>query len=740
MAVAHPPAHASDAMASGQRRIVYGLNVAVTIILACGVLTLAVYLSTRFRTQLDVTRSGINSLSPRTVQLVRKLDQNVTITALYTVLSEYDTLAQKRQRRVGDLLNLYESVAPTRITASVIDPMKDSTRLTVIRDRLVKLPAYQNEAAPHKAALESLPAFQEALTALLKAELDAMGRVAPEFRVEKFDVVEDNFRLMAAETRGEFERIDARLKGEIPAYGEAVEALRAYLPKLQTTLNGLTAWMQRAATGLPPTASPDAKQFYNTAGTRYADVLGRIQKLLDDTKDLKRVKLEDLYTKIRNWPNAPVIIVETAQEARVLDFYEVWPSRRDGSTDNDGDRQEFAGERCVSSAILQLSQKEKTAVVFVRYGGPALLKPDMSQMNPMMMRQMPSAPYQQVSRSLEDAGFVIREWDAQTEKTVPKIEDAARTVYVVVRPEDAPPQNPMMQQRPQGISPADKQLILDAVNASGRALFLTGWRPAPSPMPQIPMSGGAPYAFSDYLQSTWGVAIKSDYLTFSFVPSPENPALWVPRRGATALVTLTKPEQLVYGEHEITEPIQSLTTVLMNLAPLEAKSPPGGVKLAPLLSVAPSDDIWAISDQSAAQEEYSKNHGLKPNEKDLKARDGGFPVAIAAENDKGQRAVVISSETFAVDDVAFRSGLVPTGNTLAIMNLNPGNIELFLNALHWLAGNADRIAAGPASSDVPRLSRLREGASAQFCRIFLVGIWPALALVAGGAVWLFRRR
>ena len=42
-----------------------------------------------------------------------------------------------------------------------------------------------------------------------------------------------------------------------------------------------------------------------------------------------------------------------------------------------------------------------------------------------------------------------------------------------------------------------------------------------------------------------------------------------------------------------------------------------------------------------------------------------------------------------------------------------------------------RIAVGPQRGDVPRLSDLKDGAQLTFTRVFLVGIWPGLALLAG---------
>ena len=65
------------AMTASKRRLVYGLNVAVTIVLAIVLVGVVVWVAGAYGGRADLTRSGVNSLSPRTVQLLRGLDQDV---------------------------------------------------------------------------------------------------------------------------------------------------------------------------------------------------------------------------------------------------------------------------------------------------------------------------------------------------------------------------------------------------------------------------------------------------------------------------------------------------------------------------------------------------------------------------------------------------------------------------------------------------------------------------------------
>jgi hypothetical protein len=71
--------------------------------------------------------------------------------------------------------------------------------------------------------------------------------------------------------------------------------------------------------------------------------------------------------------------------------------------------------------------------------------------------------------------------------------------------------------------------------------------------------------------------------------------------------------------------------------------------------------------------------------------------------------------------------------------VNPGNLELFANAAFWLNDNANLISVGPRKSDVARIGNISENGMTAW-KIFLMGVWPAAALVCGGVVYLFRRK
>jgi hypothetical protein len=457
--------------------------------------------------------------------------------------------------------------------------------------------------------------------------------------------------------------------------------------------------------------------------------LKNVGELRDQAKDLEEVKLEEIYEKLKR---GDTVLVETEDEAVVLPHDEVWPWRtdRNAPAPPDGDPRDFAGEQAISSAILRMTQKEKTAVVFTRYGGRPLLRADYQPGRPMDMQQ---APYQALNELLQKENFITEEWDVRTDENPPGVEDAARTIYVVFPPEPPQQQNPM---RPSPTTPRisdeQKQRIFDAVEESGMAVFLTRWAPPSVPYAPVPEK----YEFSDYLKSNWGIEVKDTHLALEFTPNPQREGLWyVASRSPTV-----SSRVFHFTDHPISEPLQGLPAAFQAVAPLAKvgdEDKPEDVTVEAVVEVDDTEDVWAINDVQQLNEDFKKRQGTRRYDEDIAAP---FPLALAATDADGDRLVVFGSERFMADAIVNMSQLVMVGGALRLAKLYPGNIELFVNALHWLTDNADRIAVGPRRGDVPRLEGLKDDATLTFTRVFLVGIWPGLALVVGLGVWLIRRR
>ncbi|MCK4341712.1 MAG: Gldg family protein [Phycisphaerae bacterium] len=720
-----------------RRRLVYGTNVAIQIVLVLAVVVAVIWFTQRYKRQADLTRTGVNSLNQRTEKLLDNLPEDVTLTAIYTVLSEYDERAQKRLDTVRDLLALYESAGHGRVTANMIDPMKDRARLPALLKRLREKTAYQDEAKVHQEILQEFPTLNQRIMTLIDeqvAEAERLLAANADLQTTVLREVSMELQRLTRQAGDAAQNVQELKSQEIPRYGRAVDQARSYLEVVTSYLQAVRDWVQKNASterGL----TPEALTFLQQASAAYSPLLTDINALVERTRGLEQLELEQLSDQLNRWANAPPVLVETAETAQLVPFNEVWPFRRTPAPAPDGDDREFRGEQAISSAVLKLTQKEKTAVVFARYGGPSPIVPDFSQMN-MNMRQMPRAPYGVLNDLLGKENFITEDWDLKTQKTPPTVEDAARTIYVVFPPMPPEQTDPRRPPPEPGISPDDVQTVLDAVKESGMGIFLTGWSPPSSPMPGAPPGT---YQYAAYLKSTWGIGVKYNYLILPFAPSNEDPKLHVPVR-QTQRAVIDSPA-LHFTAQDISAPLQASPGGMDVACPLEILSGderPAGVEVEPIAVVKESNDVWALQDVNRLNSDFREKRGTYRREDDLTPP---FPLAVAATNDQDQRLVVFASSTFVGNPMLEMPGGIFLGSSgLQTYAAYPANPDLFINALHWLTNEADRISVGAQPTEVPRLDKLKDDMWLSFWRVFLVGLWPGLALVVGGGVWLFRRR
>ena len=734
-------------LAAPQRRLVYGVNVAVAVAIATGILVLLLALNGRWRATFDWTRTGQNSLSPRTRQLVRSLGTDVRITALYPVVGKDAAFAdqQRRQDSVRDLLRLYEGAGRGRITASVIDPLTDLGQVEQIVTRLRSKTVYKQELEPYSKALEAFPAVNQQLQTLAQAEsqrLAAIGAQDPQLsRNEEWHSAGELLRQLTDEGQRAAQQLKTYQQSQQRDYGAIVRGLNTFLERARSRLEALQAWLANK-TGTRPRVPADAAAELDKSETRFKPVLTAVTQLQTQMTALKPLRLEELESELKSWGERPPILVETDAEAHVIRFEDVWktPEAAPGGPNAE---LEFNGEAAISSAVLRVTQKQKTGVVFVRFGGPARLLMDP---NLMMMSQNgmpPPPPYGALNEELERANFVTGEGDVQASPQPPTLPDVVRTVYVVFTPIAPPPQRGRPSMTPP-ISEEQKQAVLTAVDASGMALFLCGWdRPEASGMPT------PGYAWGDYLRQKWGINARTEFLTLAFTPSRQDPTLYTPAGGqfeqATLLVTEaaggTSPMAVLrFTDQAVSKPLQSAPAAFVQVAPLEIVSgagTPPGVHVEPIAEVRKTQDAWAVQDVFELVRAIQADKGVKPASKDLRPP---FAVGLAATRPDGHRLVVYGSEPFASDQLAQAAQPVFQGGTLRQYAIFPGNTDLFVNTLYWLTGDADRIAVGPRSGDLPRLSRLKPGWPTTLVQAIVVAVLPGLALVAGVFAWFIRRR
>ncbi|MCH7526619.1 MAG: hypothetical protein IID39_04205, partial [Planctomycetes bacterium] len=97
------------------RRLAIGANVALTVVLATAVVVLVQWLAFYRTAKLDLTDTGVNSLTNGTEQLLGGLDQRIRLTSMYFQTELEEENQKKYRNRIGDLMELYQAANRSKV-------------------------------------------------------------------------------------------------------------------------------------------------------------------------------------------------------------------------------------------------------------------------------------------------------------------------------------------------------------------------------------------------------------------------------------------------------------------------------------------------------------------------------------------------------------------------------------------------------------------------------------------------
>ncbi|MCO6437395.1 MAG: Gldg family protein [Phycisphaerae bacterium] len=704
---------------SAGRRIGVGANVALSILLVAAIVVVAQMIGFKLSQRWDMTSSGVNSLSEGTVNLLNSLDQPVRLTSLYfeTDLDEEDQ--QRYRRPVMDLLNLYEATNRARVTADWINPMKEQEEMRKLRDRLRDLPKFKENIKTYESVIETYQTdIAPVVAQTLQDELNTIGAFSTGLSGGELPrplaAIKNALDYLVQGVQQRRQQIEAYTQSPEKQLGAAVNELRQLYDELARNFKELANYAQ-GQVGKDASLSPAQLEYLRGMGNRLADITGKVEAQITRLQGLEPLRIEDLFAKMQ--PTSNAILVETPNDATVVEFQDVWPPRDETlGLRARFEQRGFKGEEKVTSAILRTTHQEQTAVIFVRYGGRPLFTPGFGQ--------NPAGDMLTMQQQLEDANFNVKEWDLASSMTPPTFDpEPTRIIYVVLRP-TPPPAGPFGQpsQEPP-FSESHSKALLEALDKNGgRAMFLAGWMPGP--FPPVPAS----YEFNDYLQSNWGIKVEDEVLLIQ-TASVKAGQYNVIRQD---FFTMDEPD---VTNHVIVSGTRARDLYLPWCAPLERSDKlPEGVTVQDLIVQPEKDGVWGVHNLSDYQEQLSKREYLTRMPDD---ETGPFTIAVAAEHGD-HKIVVVSSRDFMIDQIAFARELMMGAQGLMMRSRNPGNVTLVLNSLHWLNDNTEFMNVGqPIDVSVLEIANKDTERVIQALTIFA---WPALALALGGVVWLVRRR
>lgn len=699
------------------RHLAIGGNVMFSVAVVIAIAVVLQWLAYAVGGQVDVTTSGVNSLSPGTEKLLHELDQEVRLTSFYfqTDLEEDDQ--PKYRSRIDDLLALYQSANRSHLEIERINPLKDFARRKAFIDRLAALKRFQDEIQPYAAVIAHMQdSLSKRIGEVLQIALDNLAPLveenAPESERNDLIQVHGVLEQWPREIADLSQTMTDAVNAPQPMYGAATAKLGALYAELAGNLKAIADYAGKLLEQRTTLSTP-ARLFLTDAQTQYAEIIAELEAEAAKIREIKPLELETLLQQLGDTSNA--LVVSTREGAKVVAFSDVWDAP-DPNLPNPGiEHRIFRGEQKLTAAILNLTQIETTAVVFVRYAG-----------EPLFFAGMPGqpfarAPYAQLKTLLEDANFTVHEWDVATVAVPPEIDPPpTRSLYIVLRP-SPPPGGPFAQSQQQPFNETHLQSVVGAMGDKLRAVFLAGW--APSAFGMFP----APYEYGDWLAENWGITVDSDVLVLKVAGVGPGKFQLTQASGQV--------REFNQADHVLARNITGQTASFPLVAPLNiAEQTPDGVTAQPLLWAPRSESLWGVHNPSDYVQKARAGENFE-----RAAEDGFGPFNLAVAAEKGDsKILVISSPNCMSDDVALAPAVVRTSRGYILRQQNPGNISLLLNGLHWLNDKAEWMELGrPANTGSIEIA---QGPTLTFIKVFAAGIWPMMVVGCGLVAWRIRRR
>jgi hypothetical protein len=701
------PVGPADVNASGKRRWLYGANTAILIIIVLAVVICLDWLSVRFNYRKDLTTGEIYSLSPRTKKLLTIVDHQKKPIYLVNLYPQGQPQGQAgvteflQGRKVQQLIKEY-----TR-TSSYVRQFKASKGRKALEEQIRA--RFKGEFSPYQAAARQFTGLALQIKKFLAAEAAGWGRLAqqPGLTTQQQQVALS----VQSVFDGSLPRVIARTQRH------AQKALHSTLPDWPRVSKQLAATAKMLASNLAALSKPDALEqttnvqlgpaitaYLKGRTAAYGKEIALLKSYRHKITTIKPLRAGAILHELT--PDS--LLVMGPKKLKVLPGYSLFKPRSAGL--GQGPQYVFNGEQAVNSALLGMIQKHRTKVVFVSISPTNLIST--------------GGPFSRIAAQLRRSNFKVFQWsptpvNPQQGPPGPPPAIGQGVIWVVV---ELPP--PGQESYLAGM--INKQLeakVRQHLAQGGNALFLLGSIPE-----EMMMSFGAKLPFKGLLGG-YGIRFRP---TYSIVRRTQTS-----RRGYVAM-----PEVQVstFPKTVIGRPLESLATLFAGqmMAPNQFLLAPTVVE--PLAHLPPGTMAKVIVQTSAGTDIWGQPSGYTGRAVFQAGTDLPAPLPLAVMAQKGAtRVVAIGNVLFASNSILESGQPYVTGGQLGWVYNYPGNAELFVNAMYWLAHDAHLIAVSPRATVALRIARMGSGEETMVRLWSFIG--PAcLVIVAGFVVFLVRRR
>lgn len=644
--------------------------------------------------QLDATKTRAYALSEQTIRLLGELEGNWRITV---VAAEASSDAPTR-RQVDEVLRRFSEINP-RIQTRRLDPTDPRT----LGEWEALLDDLQRDAGPRlvelRQTLDEASADFDALVEFARVQSGALAAIPPT-GTEELDRGLTGLRdgLAQLVARADEFRDSIRTLRETTATRPLAddESTRAAL------LANHALWSDQLAAGdslLRRIARlPGAPEALARPARASADEFESLAERLRRSQDrLSRAPSLELTGIGRALAEGEAAIVTGPKGSAAIPAWQLFPRLSRGGAGAPSalrfDRR-FRGEQVITATIRSLLTPPPL-VVLVHAEDHSLLKPADDRND-----------FSAAADALQAARFELREW-LPTDSATPSPAPNQRAVWIVVPP---------LSRRGLDMSPGERTLLERARRLidDGQPVLLTVAR---SLRPLFRQED--PWA---RLTAASGITVETGVVVLALDRLERG-------RGATR-----SWHRIEHGDadHPIARALTGQSSVFTHPTPL-ALDPRDGAAF-PLVSIDPAPEIWLENDWRGE----GRERPAPPPGRGLETPACVVAAAERAIGDRGrrQRILVAGSGGWLLTSVLDASESLG-GDRLVLSN--PGNRELLLSSINWLAELDEQIAPGPSGRETARLAGIDTSVRRLWMVIALI-LLPAAPLLLGVVVIWSRRR
>lgn len=673
------------------RRVKYGLNVAVSVAAVVVIAVLINWIAYRRFVRFDLTATRQYSLSPQTLNVLESLKGRVRCVALFSQAGPYIDQA-------SDLLDEYKRYGRNLIVEH-IDPERELTRMEAFLGSLRS--RHEEKLVPLDKAIASA---REAATRTGHAAAQLLAPLR--LILEDPALAEDQLKAFTQSVAQAFARLDgdvaavdkqiARgLDQPLPAYAQAKDAIETLLTNLDEKVFSLA--IDRFRQAADADATPDSVSDHLLAVVQ--KLAGIRQEVRAAATLLHETQTVEAYDKlVGQLSNPDTLVLLGTDQVRVIGLAEMFREPEESQSQS-GQRPQlrFQGEEKITGALVSMSMEQQPLVVFVTTGAVQALGP--------------RGIFEQVAQRLRNVDFQLQQWNPQGQTgpmgqpipagPMPTPAPGQKAVWIGLSVDSPNPMNPMASIGGQKVA----DILKERIEAGDSAMVMLSL----SPMARF----GTDDPLGKLLEP-WGITPMLDRIILRQIVLPNHQT-----RAVTQLDIDQWPDDLL-----VTRALAGMPGVFVQASPLELGQAPD-TQVWPLVQVA-GQDIWTHRDLQTDQ-----NPKLDPT-----TAGGPFVIAAAAQRNNN-RLVVVGDPAWATDQI---TQLGPQGLPAEIFGAAfPGNAELFVNSVYWLAGMEQLIAASPRAQDIRRVGPMTSAGMLALRWGLLAGM-PGATVALGVGVWLVRRR